>query len=444
MTQYTPLKLLIENIDKTVNVLGQVRKFRSGKKYSFIELGYGEHDVQVVIPTNPLNHITIQSYVEITGLVKQLPEQVYSAMPVEIAATSIKIISTSDSNYQEQCPETSSNELKLEKRHLYLRDPKFALHLQAHAHLLNAIRAHFSETDCIEITPPPFTSTECEGGATLFKLEHPGKSSKEPMTAFLTQSSQFALEMALPGLGDCFCIADSFRAENSHTRRHLTTFVHAESEWGNIMTFDDHLNKLRELMQGIVKHFLLFGEKTLKRLNVYDRVVELKKMTHDIIILEHKDAIEECRKRNIYKNEETKEHFDERDDIPEAQERQLIDQIGKIVFLTKFPKEFKSFYMGLDPEDLSRVLGCDVEVPGVGELIGSGIREGNYEQLKNRLVESGLVPDDYSEYLDLRKYGFCQTSGMGLGVGRMLTWLLGTYSIRDVTAFPRFPGNLRP
>jgi asparaginyl-tRNA synthetase len=100
--------------------------------------------------------------------------------------------------------------------------------------------------------------------------------------------------------------------------------------------------------------------------------------------------------------------------------------------------------MGLDPEDDSRVLGCDVEVPGVGEIIGSGVREGDHQRLKDRLLEAGLKPDDYSEYIDLRKYGFCKTSGMGLGVGRLLTWLLGAYSIRDVTAFPRFPGYLRP
>jgi len=100
--------------------------------------------------------------------------------------------------------------------------------------------------------------------------------------------------------------------------------------------------------------------------------------------------------------------------------------------------------MGLDPEDPSRVLGCDVEVPGVGEIIGSSVRESDYHHLKTRLLDSELKPEDYAEYLDLRKYGFCKTSGMGLGVGRMLTWFLGVNSIRDVTVFPRFPGYLRP
>ena len=101
-------------------------------------------------------------------------------------------------------------------------------------------------------------------------------------------------------------------------------------------------------------------------------------MVDHIVILDHKDAINECTKYNIFKDPETKTPFDERDDIPEAQERALIDSIGKIVFLVKFPREFKSFYMALDPTDESRVLGCDVEVPGVGEIIGSGVREADY------------------------------------------------------------------
>jgi asparaginyl-tRNA synthetase len=227
----------------------------------------------------------------------------------------------------------------------------------------------------------------------------------------------------------------------------LTEFLHLEAEWASILTFEDHCQKLKELLDGIMTRFLEIAEKTLKELKVYDRVVGLVAMCKpdQIVILEHKDAIVELRKRGIFKNAETQEHFGERDDIPEAQERQLIDEIGKIVFLCKFPKEFKSFYMGLDPNDPTRVLGLDIECPGVGEVVGSGVREYDYDRLSQRLLESGLNPDDYKEYLDLRKYGGSgRSSGMGLGVDRMLTWILGLHSIRECVSFPRFPGYLRP
>ncbi len=81
------------------------------------------------------------------------------------------------------------------------------------------------------------------------------------------------------------------------------------------------------------------------------------------------------------------------------QERELIDQIGKIVLLTKFPAEFKSFYMARDPDDHSLALGCDVEVPGVGEIIGSGVRVYDEQELIQYLQDNNLKQEEYSEYI---------------------------------------------
>lgn len=436
---------LPKSVGKTVTLLGWIRKLRQGKKISFISLCFKSDSVQVVVPSASLpTGYLIEAFVQVTGTVGLLPEGAYSDLPVEIQATDIKVLGPSDPSYLTQCPPEASSTVKLEKRHLYFRDPQFALITKLRAQLLQAMRAHFDQSGCTEIVPPCFTGVQCEGGATLFKLSYPGKSQDSPVTAYLTQSSQFALEMCLPGLGDVYCIYPSFRAEHSHTRRHLTEFLHAEAEWAGVLTFEDHLQHLRDLLEGIMRHLLVIGEGTLKALKIYERVQGLYVMTKDIMVLDHKDAIQECTKRGIFKDEAAKEPFGPRDDIPEAQERQLIDAIGRIVFLCRFPKEFKSFYMGLDPEDTSRVLGVDIECPGVGEVVGSGVREYDYDRLKQRLLDSGLKPEDYAEYLDLRSYGHSRTSGMGLGVDRMLTWITGLSSIRDVCSFPRFPDYLRP
>ncbi len=428
-----------------IEITGIVFTIRSSKLRTFLEVGYGFDKIQVVALSAGLPKITLRSYVSVKGQLTPLPPAIYSMLPYEITDATVIVLSLATEDTVSRCPPQSSAETRLSQRHHYFRDPEFVRIMKLSDILCKAFRLHFEGTLCTEITPPSFTGMECEGGATLFKIAHPAKTTGD-IPAFLTQSSQFALEMMLPGIGDCFCVAPSYRAEHSHTRRHLTEFTHVEAEWGGIISFEDHLDKLRQLLIGTITYFLRLGEKELKALDLYERVQGLLSMCQDIVVLTHHEAIQKCRELGIKKDgtDGTFTEFGDRDDIPEAQERKLIDTIGKIVFLVKFPQEFKSFYMALDPSDPSLVLGCDVEVPGVGEIVGSGVREATYDGLLSRLKSAGLKPEDYSEYLELRQSGFCMTSGMGLGLGRMLCWLLGKSSIREVVAFPRFPGYLRP
>jgi asparaginyl-tRNA synthetase len=436
----------------TGSIRGHIHVIRSQKKFTFIDLRDGPLDadrVQVIIPSQLVtSDLMTEAYIELSGKCSPLPEKATSFHSFEFHASSVTIVGKSDSDYSTRCPSTSGPDVKITERHLHLRDREFALVTLLRAYILKAMRSAFEDMDCTEITPPSFVGVECEGGATLFKLKHPGASGETDV--FLTQSSQFYLEMALPALGDTYCIAQSFRAEKSHTRRHLTEFTHAETEWKDIQTIEDHCQKLKTMMHLILLYFKDYSEKALidyskiRGVDLCQRVKSLLAMTDDIMILKHSEAIEMCRKYDIYKDEDTKTHFDKDDDIPEAAERKLIDKIGKIVFLTHFPMATKSFYMKADPADPTLALGVDVEVPGVGEIVGSGIREADIEVLKQRMKAQGLKEDDYKEYLDLRRYGFSQTSGMGLGVDRMLCWILDLFTIRQSVTFPRYPGCIRP
>lgn len=442
------IKHLIDHVGQEITIVGWISRVQSFKKHSFITLrdGVGSSaSVQVILPSTIPAPI-VESYVSLTGTVKKLPDKAYSTQPIEVHATSLKILSDSDPDFSSRCPSDAGPVVRLDERHLYLRDDRFGLLTKVRAVFLKAIRKYFEDSDCTEIVPPSFVGTRCEGGATLFEMKHPA-SEKGDIDCYLTQSSQFYLEMAVPSLGDCFCIAPSFRREKSHTRRHLTEFLHAEAEWSGIFTFEDHLTKLKQMLTGILMRFAMYCEKQgdlLKQLGLKERVDKLILMTKEIVMLPHREAIRYCRDHEIYKDPETKTHFDDRDDIPEAQERQMIDQMGKIVFLCKFPIEQKSFYCLPDPADPSVSWACDVEVPGVGEIIGSSVRIGDSETLIKRMKEEGLKSEDYREYLDLRKYGHGHTGGMGLGVDRMLTWILDLHSIRDIVTFPRYPGRLTP
>jgi asparaginyl-tRNA synthetase len=427
-----------------VVVRGWIESLTSFKKHSFVKLRDGvgkESHVQVFVSVTVAPTLICESYVEIAGTVRELPDKAFSFRAFEIEASEVIVLGESNSDFSTKCPSEAGPDTKLNERHLHIRDPKFALITKLRAILVRALREHFEETSCTEIFPPSFVGNQCEGGSTLFKLQYPDKD-RGDIPAYLTQSSQFYLEYTLPGIGDSYCIAPSFRAERSHTRRHLTEFLHAESEWSGIFTLDDHLEKLRALMKGTVSKFLEYGRKYLDELELVSHVEKLLVMCDDIITVTHREAIDYCRSHEIYKDADTKIHFDHEDDIPEMQERRMIDEIGKIVFLIRFPKSFKSFYFSTFED--GTVLGCDIEAVNVGELVGSGVREYDLGRLEKAIEENGLKKEDYREYLDLRKYGAGRTSGMGLGVDRFLTWLLNAYSIRDVVTFPRIPGRLFP
>lgn len=77
-------------------------------------------------------------------------------------------------------------------------------------------------------------------------------------------------------------------------------------------------------------------------------------------------------------------------------------------------------------------------VPRVGELCGGSLRENRYDLLKERLVELKL-DETLGWYLDLRKYGGAPTGGFGLGLERLIAYLLQIPNVKDVVPFPRTP-----
>ncbi|MBO5411214.1 MAG: asparagine--tRNA ligase, partial [Clostridia bacterium] len=128
-------------------------------------------------------------------------------------------------------------------------------------------------------------------------------------------------------------------------------------------------------------------------------------------------------------------------DLQTEHERCLTERIfKKPVFVTDYPKEIKAFYMRLN-DDGKTVAACDCLVMGIGEIIGGSQREERLDVLEARITELGLSPDDYSWYLDLRRYGGVKHSGFGLGFERLVMYLTGISNIRDVLPFPRTTGS---
>ena len=130
-------------------------------------------------------------------------------------------------------------------------------------------------------------------------------------------------------------------------------------------------------------------------------------------------------------------------DLQSEHERYLAEEhVGRPVIVTDYPAAIKAFYMYLN-DDERTVRAMDVLVPKVGEIIGGSQREHREEVLRRRIAASGLEPDDYGWYLDLRRYGSAPHAGFGLGFERTVAYVTGLSNVRDVIPFPRTPGSAR-
>ncbi|KAJ1553474.1 asparagine--tRNA ligase, partial [Cladochytrium tenue] len=340
---------------------------------------------------------------------------------------------TNEESFENQFNQESSPDHLLDKRHLVIRGDRQSATLKVRHVAIKAFRDHFSDRRLIEVTPPLMVQTQVEGGATLFSLKYYGED------AFLTQSSQLYLETTLPSVGDCYCIAESFRAENAHTRRHLSQFTHCEAELAFI-TFDDLLDFIEDMVVSVAEKVLAdpLGAEMMKQLNPNFKVPKkpFRRMPYA-------DAIKWLNEHNI-KNEKTGEPFKFGEDIPESPERRMTDTIGEPILLCKFPVEIKSFYMKRCADDRRLTESVDVLMPNVGEIVGGSMRISDLAELMEGYRREGIDPSPYYWFTDQRKYGTCEHGGFGLGIERFLAWMVDAYSVRDVCLYPRFPGRCTP
>lgn len=444
LTKQIEINEAFENIGKNVVLNGWVHRIRrQGKKMIFIILRDGSGFVQVGIfgelakKYNEPQSLCTECYIRIFGIIKEDSRAPYAG--VEVQAETLDVIGQSNTDFDTCVQAEAGNQIALDLRHLFIRGENTSAILKIRAFLLKTLRRFYDDNGYYEVTPPSIVNNSCEGGSTLFRLNYFGED------AFLTQSSQLYLESAVPALGKVFCIHPSFRAEKSKTKRHLAEYTHIEMESHN-MSLEKLIEHLRQLFhylfQQIENHIEIFT--LVKKLNpnymglFYD----------DFIVLPYYKAIQLCVELGIMFVEDDCEprQYQYGDDLTDKVERRLCEHLKKPVFITQFPASMKAFYM--DPRETERGLetnSSDLLFPGVGEVVGGSMRNSNYQVLVQKAKEEGGSLD---WYLDLRKYGPGQTGGYGIGLERIMLYILGgdpsEYSVKDCCLFPRYMGRFSP
>lgn len=434
------LRSVQEHIGSRVTVQGWIHRLRLQKGVAFITLRDGTGFIQAVLAgdlarARITQELTLESTVSIKGVIGKLPEGKTAPGGVELAADFYSVVGLApggDDSFSNKVPENSDPSLLLDQRHLTMRGEALLAVLRVRAVLLGAVRRFYAEEGLLEVTPPCMVQTQVEGGSTLFKMDYYGEE------AYLTQLSQLYLETCLPALGDVYCVQESFRAEKSHTRRHLSEYTHIESELAFI-NFDDLLLHLERLFTKAIQYVLddPVAGPLVKQLNPGFEAPKLpfKRMAYV-------DALEWLNEHGI--PNEDGEKFKFGDDIAEAAERKMTDTLNVPILLTRFPVEIKSFYMKRCADDPRVTESVDVLMPNVGEVTGGSMRIDDHAELVAAIKREGLDLDAYYWFVDQRKYGTCPHGGYGLGTERILAWLCDRFTVRDCSLYPRFTGRCKP
>ena len=242
-------------------------------------------------------------------------------------------------------------------------------------------------------------------------------------------------------LGDVYTFGPTFRAENSHTSRHVAEFWMVEPEMA-FCNLEGNMDLAEEMIKYLTRFILEENHDDIELFAKYVDKTLIKTLENvassDFERITYTSAVD------ILKRSKQKFEYDVDfgRDLQTEHERYLSEHyFKKPVIVFDYPKTIKPFYMRLN-EDHQTVAAMDVLVPRIGEIIGGSQREERLDVLEKRMNEMDMPKENYWWYLDSRRFGSVEHSGFGLGFERLLMLITGISNIRDVIPFPRTPNSI--
>lgn len=459
--KYTAVKELFRNtsqyVDQEVTISGWIRSVRASKAFGFVVLNDGTffENIQVVMDNTlenfaEISKLNVGSAIIVKGKFILTPD---AKQDFEIQAVSIEVEGASTPDYPLQKKRHTFEYLRTIS-HLRPRTNAFSAVFRVRSLVAQAIHEFFMDRDFVYVHTPILTGSDCEGAGEMFrvstldpnnipKTEDGQVDYKEDFfgkETNLTVSGQLNVETYAMAFRNVYTFGPTFRAENSNTPRHAAEFWMIEPEMAFADIVDD-MDVAEAMVKHIIRHVkenapeeMAFFNKFIDK-GLIDRLDNV--LNSDFARITYTEAIEV-----LEKSDEKFEYPVEWGiDLQTEHERYITEKVyKKPVFVIDYPKDIKAFYMKMN-DDNKTVAAMDLLVPGVGELIGGSQREDSYDKLIARMNEMGLEKDDYSWYLDTRKYGSVTHAGFGLGFERAIMYVTGMSNIRDVIPFPRTVNN---
>ena len=443
-----------------VTVRGWVRTRRDSKAgLSFVNVSDGScfAPIQVVAPATLANYedevrrLSAGCSVIATGTL--VPSQ-GQGQGFEIQASAIEVVGwVEDPETYPIQPKAHSLEFLREVAHLRPRTNLFGAVTRIRHCLAQAVHRFFHEQGFYWISTPIITTSDAEGAGQMFRVStldmanvpRDGKGNVDfskdffGKETFLTVSGQLNVEAYCLALSKVYTFGPTFRAENSHTTRHLAEFWMIEPE----IAFAD-LVANADLAEAFLKYLFeaVLAERADDMAFIAERVQKDAVTRLENFIDSPFERIDYTEAVRLLQDSGHKFDFPVEWglDLQTEHERWLTEvHVGRPVVVMNYPEQIKAFYMRLN-DDGKTVAAMDVLAPGIGEIIGGSQREERLDVLDKRMAQFGLDGEHYGWYRDFRRYGSVPHAGFGLGFERLVVYTCGLANIRDAIPYPRAPG----
>ncbi|MFO7544885.1 MAG: aspartate--tRNA(Asn) ligase [Trueperaceae bacterium] len=312
-------------------------------------------------------------------------------------------------------------------RHVTVRSRKSQAALKVKAELVRAFRAYLDARGFTEIFTPKLVSAGAEGGANMFEVDFYGK------RAFLAQSPQLYKQIMVGVYERVYETAPVYRAEKSHTHRHLSEYLSLDVEMGFIQDENDVMDLEEALLKAMMT---TVAERCAGQLELFGAEAPRVDVAFPRIPLLAARALVEERYGHVTGG---------KDLDPEAE--RLVGRWAKEehgsdwVFVTKYPQAARPFYTYPTDDGLTR--GLDLLFRGV-EITSGGQRVHRPEVLVEELRKRNMDPDAFADYIEVFRHGMPPHGGFAIGAERLTALLLGIHNIRFARAFPRDTQRLHP
>ncbi len=319
----------------------------------------------------------------------------------------------------------------LDHRALSLRNRKIQAVFTIQAEIAHAYRQYMHDVvGAVEYFSPNIIGASSEGGAEFFNVDYFG------YTATLAQSSQLYKQVMVGVNERVFALMPFFRAEKSHTTRHLSEGKQFEFEMG----FFDDWHELMDIQEGAIKailsHLKAFCADALALLD--GQLIEAPlDVSFPRLTFEAAQQIYFERTGVDERNE---------DDLSPAAEKELcqyaLETYGtELVFITDWKTSKRPFYSFPKPSQPELTNTFDLLCAGT-EITSGGQRRHTHESMLEGIHLKGMDPANFEDYLSIFKYGMPEHGGFGMGLERLTMTLLKLKNIREASLFPSDPKRI--